>query len=348
MSASSGIGVSDDLTSRFASAVSDSGSIRFMKISIQNESLVHESSIPSKGTFEDDLNTLQDILEDNTPAYILAKTDTPSDWLAVFYVPDSAKVRDKMLYASTRASLTKSLGSTLFSDSIFATSKADITPDAYAAHRRHISAPKPMSSREQELADIREAEREAGSSYQGMRARASHVGTGVGLNWSEPVAAAIKALSDEANGTQLVVITIDGPSETLTLEASHSCSVDDVGKLLPQSDPCYAVLGWTHSKTSASRREIVFMYSCPSNSPIKHRMLYSSGSSSVYGGLKSLLDGSTVHIASRKVETSEPSEIDESFLISELGLSEGSGSAPAAATDAPRPFARPKGPGRKR
>jgi twinfilin-like protein len=66
---------------------------------ISPESLVLDHSIPVSGTLEEDLNVLQDdtILQDNTPAYILAKLDQPSaDWLAIYFVPDNAKVRDKV------------------------------------------------------------------------------------------------------------------------------------------------------------------------------------------------------------------------------------------------------------
>ena len=58
-----------------------------------------DHSIPVSGTLEEDLNVLQDdaILQANTPAYILAKLDQPSaDWLAIYFVPDDAKVRDKV------------------------------------------------------------------------------------------------------------------------------------------------------------------------------------------------------------------------------------------------------------
>ena len=46
---------------------------------------------------EQDLDKLGDLLEDNVPAYILVRLDDPTtEWLAVYYVPDSAKVRDKV------------------------------------------------------------------------------------------------------------------------------------------------------------------------------------------------------------------------------------------------------------
>lgn len=109
-----------------------------------------------------------------------------------------------MLYASTRLSLLKSLGSSLFTDSIFATSKADFTPEAYDAHIRHTSAPNPLSAREQEIADLREAENEA-ASYAGSKARTSHIGAGVGLNWSPEVEHAVTNLG-AGIGCSIVII----------------------------------------------------------------------------------------------------------------------------------------------
>jgi twinfilin-like protein len=111
-----------------------------------------------------------------------------------------------MIYASTRNSLTKSLGATTFVDTIFATSKADITPAGYAAHKRHLAAPKPLSAREQEMADIKAAEREAGGTpYNANAARQSPFGTTVGLKWSNDLEEAVRNLA-EATDDHLVTI----------------------------------------------------------------------------------------------------------------------------------------------
>jgi len=111
-----------------------------------------------------------------------------------------------MLYASTRLSLLKSLGSTLFTDSIFATSKAELTPDAYDAHFRHASAPNPLSAREQEIADLREAENEA-ASYAGSKVRVTHMGTGVGLNWSPEVEHAVTKLGKGTDCSLVIIVS---------------------------------------------------------------------------------------------------------------------------------------------
>ncbi|KAL4254077.1 actin-binding proteins ADF family protein [Abortiporus biennis] len=346
MSATSGITVSEELSTTFGNAI-NSPNVRFLKISIRNESLVPDTTVNATGSLEDDLNNLTNFLEDNVPAYVLVKLDGPSsEWLAIHYVPDTAKVRDKMLYAASRNNLTKSLGAAHFADTIFATSKDDVTADAYRKHKAHLAAPKPMSAREKELEAVKVAEREAGGTfYEGRAARKNHIGTHVGFQWDEDVQAAIKELS-EGDGNRIVLASVDPSTETLKLHSSAECDANKVGSTLPASDPVYAFFAWAHSITSPPRRDIVFIYSCPSGSPVRHRMLYSSAFISTFNFAKSLLDGHSMSLLSRKIETSDPAEINEAYLISELAPSlSGSGSSgtntPAAAEEK-KAFARPR------
>lgn len=111
-----------------------------------------------------------------------------------------------MLYASTRPLLLKSLGSTSFTDSIFATTKADFTAESYASHLRHNAAPHPLSAREQEMADLRAAENEA-ANYHGSSVRSSPIGTGVGLNWSKEVENAVSELGQGNKSAVIIVVS---------------------------------------------------------------------------------------------------------------------------------------------
>lgn len=111
-----------------------------------------------------------------------------------------------MLYASTRNNLTKSLGSAPFTDSIFATSKADVTADAYARHRASLAAPKPMTAREQEMEAIKLAESRS-AAYDGSRARKSHVGGKVGFQWSPETEQAVKELGESQQGKLVVLVS---------------------------------------------------------------------------------------------------------------------------------------------
>ncbi|KAK0225231.1 actin depolymerizing protein [Armillaria nabsnona] len=348
MSATSGIGVSQDLSAQFSTAV-ESKDIRFIKVSIDNELLVHDLSVPVQGTLAEDLAKLQDpeIISDDVPAYILVRLDEPpTQWLVIDYVPEGTKIRSKMLYAASRGSLTRSLGSSVFTDSIFATSKEDLTAEAYAAHRRHVTAPQPLSTREQEIANARAAEREAGAhSY---RPKVNPVGHGVGLKWTDQVEDVIKALG-QGEDSGLVLLNIDVPTETLTLVSVTSASVEDLSSALPTSEPSYAFFAWSHSHSSSPRRDIIFIYSCPSTSPIKHRMLYSTSAYPIYMVAKTLLPPDTV--APRRIETSDPKEITEDYLKIELKLtSDNSVPNASEALDGgeKKPFAKPKGPNRRR
>ena len=97
-----------------------------------------------------------------------------------------------MLYASTRSSLTKAFGATAFTDTIFATSKDDINASGYAKHRASLAAPKPMTAREKEIDEIRQAESRS-ATYEGSRARISH-SQEVGLGWTSEVEEAISKM----------------------------------------------------------------------------------------------------------------------------------------------------------
>ncbi|CAE6449117.1 unnamed protein product [Rhizoctonia solani] len=335
MSASSGIGVSLELSSAFASAV-DSQSTRFLKVKIQSESLIPDGTIPAgSGGFIDDLPQLQGILEDDVPAYILAHTEG-SNWLFISYVPDTAKVRDKMVYASTRGALTKALGDQRFKDNIFATSKDDLTPEAYQAHQRHLAAPKPLTARERELEEIRAAERASSAAYEGSGVRQSIVGSRAGMKWADGLGDALRELQPG----RLVIISIDPAKEELVLKDTKDVSLDDVPGALPAAEPAYALYSWAQEEGASPH--IIFTYTCPPSSPVKHRMLYSSGVASLVNDVKAQL-GITV---SKRLESSDPAELDLAWLRNELAAP-GSGTA-TPAEDVKKPFAKPRGPARRK
>lgn len=139
-----------ELTSRFprlASAellttfqqVASSPSLRGLIISIEKEALVPRQTLPSNGTFEQDLHQLDSLLKDNEAAYvILRRRDSgPAPFVSIAYVPDTAKVRQKMLFASTRNTLLRELGTEKFGESLFATMKEELTPEGFKKHDAH-------------------------------------------------------------------------------------------------------------------------------------------------------------------------------------------------------------------
>lgn len=158
----------------------------------------------------------------------------------------------------------------------------------------------------------------------------------------------------------------------LILKSTALTDADSLGATLPASEPCYAFFLWNRAIGEAQRREIsmnifllsscffsfvchyhqtVFIYSCPANSPIKHRMLYSSGSVTTYQSAKALLQSASltsIEFASRKIETAEPSEVNEAFLKLELGVVDHPERTAAATTGPTNNFAKPRGPAKRR
>ncbi|KAG8217267.1 hypothetical protein J3R82DRAFT_5360, partial [Butyriboletus roseoflavus] len=78
MAATSGIGVSEELTQAFSSAV-ETKNIRFIKVNIQNGAspLFQSHQVEVSSSLDDDLPLLQDHLEENVPCYVLARLDNP-------------------------------------------------------------------------------------------------------------------------------------------------------------------------------------------------------------------------------------------------------------------------------
>ena len=78
-------------------------------------------------------------------------------------------------------------------------------------------------------------------------------------------------------------------------------------------------------------------------------MLYSSGSTTTFQAVKNVLNSSSflINVQSRKIETSDPQELNEAFLITELGLDANKDSG-IVVVDSSKAFAKPKGPLRRR
>lgn len=66
-----------------------------------------------------------------------------------------------MLYASSKATLTKTLGAAQFTDSVYATQAAELTLDAYKKHLVSKTTDAPLSETEKMLAQVKMEELQA-------------------------------------------------------------------------------------------------------------------------------------------------------------------------------------------
>ncbi|KAG8990862.1 Twinfilin-1, partial [Tulasnella sp. 427] len=183
-------------------------------------------------------------------------------------------------------------------------------------------------AREAELAEIQAAERQSSTVFEGSRARKNHVGTGVGVDMTLEAEDAIKSLV-AGHGANLLILGMASESEGVKVVETKESSVTNLPSALPKSEPSYAFYRWQADK-------IVFIYTCPSGSGVKLRMVYSMGVSSVTQAAQEIGEFKIF----KKLEASDPSDLDLSFAQDEL--------PPPAKPTGPPSFARPRGPPRKR
>ena len=114
-----------------------------------------------------------------------------------------------MLFASTRLTLVRELGIERFRETIFTTTKEELTKEGFEKHDKHVKLDAPLTEEEQSLGDVKRKEAEEG---RGMNARKSHVSSGgVSMPISDEALKALEGLSGDSgdNLVQLVCICCD-------------------------------------------------------------------------------------------------------------------------------------------
>jgi len=204
----SGISASQELHTAFQTLVS-SPNQRGLLCTITKESLAPLTVLePATSSFSNDLSLLAPHLEPKAALYIILRRYEPSEnapFIAITYVPDSAPVRQKMLFASTRLTLVRELGIERFRETIFATTKEELTKEGFEKHDKHVKLEAPLTEEEQSLGDVKRKEAEEG---RGMNERRSHVSSGVSMPISDDALQALKRLANEG-GDNLVQLKIN-------------------------------------------------------------------------------------------------------------------------------------------
>lgn len=166
---------SQELVSQFNSLLSDTSQFGLL-VTISSEALTPLARLPrSSPNFDANLNQLTDYLKPDEPLYVLLRRYDHAPFLvAVTYVPDTAKVRQKMLFAATRLTLVRELGSEHFRETIFATTADELSAAGFARHDKHAGLDAPLTEEERTLGEVKRAEAEAGT---GTGVREIHLST---------------------------------------------------------------------------------------------------------------------------------------------------------------------------
>nr|POE58980.1 isoform 3 of twinfilin-1 [Quercus suber] len=340
----SGIAPSESLLSAFRNFVS-TPTQRFLLADISNEALVASNTISSttndSADFSADFAQLQPHLSEKKALYILLKThpDAADGYAAITFVPNAAPVRQKMLFASTRLTLVRELGVERFRQTLFVTEKDELTAEGWRRHEAHTSLSAPLTAEETLLGGVRDAE---AAESQGTSARRGHVSAKIDVKVATGVVEALALLKQDGCKGTLVQLKYEMPGEVLTLDSSvDDVRIADVGSRIHAREPRFSF--YSHPATKGWQPEIWFMYTCPTASKVKERMIYSTGKS----WARTVAERDAEIVIERSVEASEPSDLTTDVLESSHASSAQGGDAGADAKPASSGFARPKRPGRR-
>ena len=171
---------------------------------IENEALVPVTTLPSKSSFTENLATLQSYLKPDVALYIiLRRFDTAPHFLAITYVPDEAKVRQKMLFASTRLTFVRELGTEHFRETILVNSADELSEKGFQKHDAHTKLDAPLTEEERTLGEVKKAEQEAGT---GTGVREIHLSKSMAMPVTEDAIAAMQEVGQE--GGRVVVMLV--------------------------------------------------------------------------------------------------------------------------------------------
>jgi len=313
MSAASGITVSEDLRSQFADATHQGGP-RLMQVTIESETkLIVKKVVNPASDWETDFDLTGSVLNEKDACYVLFRTDLKNSqgdylWYLLRYVPDKAKVRDKMLYASTVGTLKQELGTGLFAEDIFGTVPNDINAKGYRAHTQHKDAAVPLTDEEKQKQEER---------LEGVFSGGSGTGTAYVHGVTFPVDQDVKdCLQDfKAGNINYVQLDIDVAKEVIVLADAQSCTIEHASSIFPNHLPRFHFYRWDHENEGEQHTSIVFIYSCPDGSqgtqsaPVKQRMLFSSSKANVASLMEPL--GFQIHA---KLEVNAGAEFNEADL----------------------------------
>lgn len=220
-------------------------------------------------------NLVEPLIEENTPCYIFFRLDTKSsigyEWLLMSYTPDTATIRQKMLYASTKATMKKEFGSPHIKEEYHATSQRETTLFQYKKHKKAMEAPAPLTQREEEMLEIRRNEVQTEISTE---TRHKTLG-GISCALTEAATAAIK---DTVRGSyNYLQFKIDLKEEKIHLVKAGNVDIEKLPKEIPDDEARYHVYLFKHTHEGDFLESFIFIYSMPGyKCPIKERMMYSS------------------------------------------------------------------------
>jgi twinfilin len=249
----------------------------------------------------------------DVPCYLLFRLDSKTAegayaWMLISWVPDISQIRHKMIYASTKSTLKLEFGSSYIKEEYHATTPDEMELSGYKKYKIAMSAPTPLTQREEEMSELRKTERKT---EVGIDTRHQTLG---GINC--PVSqAGLQAINDFKRGAyNYLQFEVQLDKEEIHITTAETIDIQKLSSKVPTDHARFHVFLFKHSYEGDYNESQVFIYSMPGyNCSVKERMLYSSSKAPFLDTLHSLgLD------ITKKMEIDDANELSEENLIDEL------------------------------
>lgn len=109
-----------------------------------------------------------------------------------------------MLFASTRLTLVRELGTEHFRETIFATLPRELSVEGFERHDAHAKLAAPLTEEERTLGEVKKAEMEAGA---GTGTREIHLSKTLKMPVAEDVIAAMKEIGEEGGRVVTMLVS---------------------------------------------------------------------------------------------------------------------------------------------
>ncbi|TGZ64477.1 hypothetical protein CRM22_006351 [Opisthorchis felineus] len=286
--------------------------VRALQVVIENESLIVNRVTSIRGTWREDYNAeILPMLDKERPCYVLFKLDSTSefgnDWALISWVPDSASVREKMLYASTRATLRRQFGDHLIKEDLTGNAFSDVDLTGFEKHLTSKYSPAPLTAAELEKASI--LNNEVSGGFYGARPTGSSLQFGLTNGAAADVQRFARGL---CNYVQLL---IDMDCEMIDLALSEKqIEANRIASHTPSNEGRYHLYRFCHH-THQQNPPVFFIHSISGyQSSVKSRMLYSSCKSA----LISMLENQYGILIGHRLEVDDMKELTTDYLLDVL------------------------------
>jgi twinfilin-like protein len=242
----SGIVVNEQLKDEFRTAQEDSD-ILYIRIEIEDETFIKKGEGKMAGSPEENFLACQVECKPKSPCYILMKSSTKGKWLLIYWVPDAAAVKKKMLIASSFSELKAGLGSTAFMGEYAISELGECTQDEYQKSIGKKDDDNLMTWQE------REAKETAYESTISMSETKVSAVVGIAVPLTDN---AKKALDEFQAGTvNTIYFSIEPKKELLQCAESGTWNFEELPGKLPPKEPRYILHNFVHDKDSDTQTQ---------------------------------------------------------------------------------------------